>query len=425
MTRKFLHRPLHLVLLAAAGLALLTACGGGNEDVNPPEITLLPSPPNQIVSPTQNPYDGQPPFNSPPLPVEVTVSDPMATVTIETTPASILQPNPVLTPPDISFSLANLEQGANTVTVTANDSRGNTNALSFSIVLDTTAPVLFLGPVSTRTPYTEQTIGGITQTGATLELTGAASKEVSPPTIKQYTWEENLTDLLLGDNTVTVTATDEAGNSSDKSTYPPAPVHIFVDPSLPAVTINPLNPSVQNQNVTLTGTAPVDTTVAITAPSPATVADIQQPSDTAGTWKATVQNLPELVLTPVTVTATDGGGNVGEAVVDLIYNQRPKVLDPTDPKSNETGVSVDHLITATFNQPVINVDNTTFTLKDSAGDPVEGTVSFDSVTLKATFAPAQTLSSGRTYTATLSNQIINAAGTSLAKKAWNFTTKSQ
>lgn len=423
MTQKSLYRTLRFFLLAAAGLSLLTACGGGNEDITAPGITLSP---NQIESPTHQTY---PSDTGPLLPVQLTVDDPQATVTLSTTPASILQPTPVLTPPDISFTLANLVEGANIVTITAEDPTGNINTFSFSIVVDNTPPILLLGPVSTVTPDTTQTIGAVSEAGLASSSvtvdTKATVTAISPPTDTFYTLEYSLENLLPGDNAVTVTATDAADNSTTTT------VNILNDDQVTAVAIDPLNPAPTKSTVDLTGTAPDGATVNVTAVdtvtnAPVTVTPASQQS-VGGVWMSTVSGLVKGDDTRVTVTAgsADTAGNVGTAITDLFYNTAPKVVS-RDPKANKTDVSPNSSISVTFNQPVLNTQ-TAFRLVDSANKPIPVTVVYPDPNRNpntATYTPSTTLSTNATYTASLSNQLTNTVGTKLSATSWSFTTKS-
>ena len=99
----------------------------------------------------------------------------------------------------------------------------------------------------------------------------------------------------------------------------------------------------------------------------------------------------------------------------------PIVLS-TSPEDGTTGVGVDTVVTATFNEAMDSSTITTesFTL---AGSAVSGTVTYDPATYTATFTPDTNLNYGHDYTATLSTDIKDIAGNSLAEAyAWSFTT---
>ncbi|WP_164997800.1 hypothetical protein, partial [Methanolobus psychrotolerans] len=107
-----------------------------------------------------------------------------------------------------------LTEGANTITVVAVDSAGNSGSnSSTSIVLDTVVPVVYIDPVTTPTNVSSQTINGsvvdvnlasVTVNGESASLDGTNYSATI--------------DLTEGENTITVVATDNAGNTGVNST---------------------------------------------------------------------------------------------------------------------------------------------------------------------------------------------------------------
>lgn len=94
-----------------------------------------------------------------------------------------------------------------------------------------------------------------------------------------------------------------------------------------------------------------------------------------------------------------------------------------DPLNNETNVSINKTITATFSEMMnpSTVNGTTFTLKQGSFD-IAGTVSIVGNT--ASFNPIVDLLQNQTYTATILTGAENLAGTGLANDySWNFTTE--
>jgi hypothetical protein len=99
----------------------------------------------------------------------------------------------------------------------------------------------------------------------------------------------------------------------------------------------------------------------------------------------------------------------------------PTVIS-TDPANNATAVFLNKTITATFNQAMdpLTLTATTFTLMQGV-TPVTGTVS--SMGTTASFIPSGVLSSNTVYTATITAEAKNVAGTFMAfDYVWNFTT---
>ena len=76
---------------------------------------------------------------------------------------------------------------------------------------------------------------------------------------------------------------------------------------------------------------------------------------------------------------------------------------------------------ATFSQAV-TPGTVSFTVKDSGGNSVAGTVSFNAADTVATFTPSSSLAGSTTYTATVSGA-QNASGTPMSGPfSWSFTT---
>ena len=96
----------------------------------------------------------------------------------------------------------------------------------------------------------------------------------------------------------------------------------------------------------------------------------------------------------------------------------------TEPENNAAEILLDDTITATFNMPMnpLTINSGTFTVKQ--GDtPIDGTITYSGST--AFFLPASELSSGTTYTATITSGAKNPAGIALAEDyVWTFSTGS-
>ena len=133
--------------------------------------------------------------------------------------------------------------------------------------------------------------------------------------------------------------------------------------------------------------------------------------------------------TVYTATVTTGAYNMAGVGLanDYVWNfttgtiVAPKVI-LTDPENNETGVSVDKVVTATFDMPMdpLTITDLTFTLKQGT-TPITGAVSYSGNT--ASFTPANPLLANTTFTATITTGAKNVAGVSIANNyVWNFTT---
>lgn len=98
-------------------------------------------------------------------------------------------------------------------------------------------------------------------------------------------------------------------------------------------------------------------------------------------------------------------------------------VSSTSPANASTGVARVGALTATFSEAVdgTTVTDATFTVTDSGGHAVAGTVTASGNT--ATFTPSSDLSYLTTYTATLTTGIKDAAGNPMgASRSWSFTT---
>jgi methionine-rich copper-binding protein CopC len=111
--------------------------------------------------------------------------------------------------------------------------------------------------------------------------------------------------------------------------------------------------------------------------------------------------------------------------VDVVYTGPSGVPAPTvtsvTPSGGATGVSSSAAPTATFSQAVVP-NTVSFTVQDSSGNNVAGSVSFNGGNTVATFTPANPLAANTTYTATVSGA-QNTSGTPMSSPfSWSFST---
>src|SRR5262249_21956101 len=117
--------------------------------------------------------------------------------------------------------------------------------------------------------------------------------------------------------------------------------------------------------------------------------------------------------------------NASNYWVDVVYNQSagstPPSVTGVTPTAGWAGVPVSVAPTATFSQPVVP-STVSFAVKNSTGNPVAGSVSFNTGNTVATFTPSSSLANGTTYTATVSGA-QNTSGTPMSGPfSWSFTT---
>ena len=108
-----------------------------------------------------------------------------------------------------------LTEGANTITISAEDRTGNYNRKIITISVDTLPPSINIDSVVTPTNLTFQSISGEKEAGAIVTVTtdrGASIGEVSYPDATK--WSVMIDGLLPGANVVTATAKDAASNTT-------------------------------------------------------------------------------------------------------------------------------------------------------------------------------------------------------------------
>jgi len=131
----------------------------------------------------------------------------------------------------------------------------------------------------------------------------------------------------------------------------------------------------------------------------------------------------------ITTNAKDLAGNPmsGNYTWTFTTGNAPDISPPAvtsvSPDNGATDVAVNTSISATFSEPMnaVTVNETTFTAKDSANNPVNGTIGYSGTT--AIFTPDANLTSSTTYTVTITTGAMDLAGNALAANfSWSFTT---
>jgi hypothetical protein len=131
----------------------------------------------------------------------------------------------------------------------------------------------------------------------------------------------------------------------------------------------------------------------------------------------------------IATTAQDLAGNT--LAVPFVWNfttgavadtLRPTVSF-TSPANGAVAVPTNRIINAGFSEAMdpLSITSATFTVSDSGGVPVSGTIS--GIGPSATFTPATPLANSTTYTATITSGVKDLAGNTLASNyVWSFTT---
>ena len=123
------------------------------------------------------------------------------------------------------------------------------------------------------------------------------------------------------------------------------------------------------------------------------------------------------------------GGDDGDATADAAAadadTAAPDVLS-TSPAADATDVPIDTLVAVTFSEDIDSstLNMSSFTLEDSAGNPVSGTVSASGAA--GTFTADSPLSYGVSYTAAITTAVTDGSGNALeAAVLWSFTIHAQ
>uniref|UniRef100_UPI0035A221CE Ig-like domain-containing protein n=1 Tax=Acinetobacter seifertii TaxID=1530123 RepID=UPI0035A221CE len=174
-------------------------------------------------------------------------------------------------------TLPTLTDGPHTITVTATDPAGNVGTTNAVVTVDTTAPVVALNDVLSN-DSTPALTGTVTDPTATVVVTVDG---VNYPATNNGdgTWtlaDNTLPTLTDGPHTITVTATDPAGNVGTTNAV------VTVDTTAPnAPVIDPINASNP-----VTGTAEPGSTVKVTFPDGSTATVVAGPDGARDLWKS-------------------------------------------------------------------------------------------------------------------------------------------
>ena len=138
---------------------------------------------------------------------------------------------------------------------------------------------------------------------------------------------------------------------------------------------------------------------------------------------ATVTGLTNGTAYTFTVSAANanGAGPASSLSNAVTPKAGPPSVTSVTPAAGATGVAVSAAPSATFSQAVVP-NTVSFTVKDSGGTTVPGSVSFNAGNTVATFTPTSSLAASTGYTATVSGA-QNASGTAMTSPfTWSFTT---
>ena len=188
----------------------------------------------------------------------------------------------------------------------------------FRKLQDTTAPT---APVVNPVKAGDTAVTGTAEAGSTVEVTLPDGSKVSAKADQDGNFSVPVSGLKEG-TTVSVTATDDAGNTSTPTTATVAKADDKIAPTAPVVK------PVKAGDTAVTGTAEAGSTVEVTLPDGSKVS---AKADQDGNFSVPVSGLKE--GTTVSVTATDDAGNTSTPTTATVAKADDKTI-PTAPVVN-------------------------------------------------------------------------------------------
>lgn len=291
-------------------------------------ITLDTIPPQINIT---NPTEGKA-VNTPTLSVTGSIIDQNKdTVTVEVNNGS---PQP-LTLIGSNFSgTVTLNPGSNTLAFNATDKAGNSTRITRSVILDVDTPALAItSPISgailsgTATITVESSDGTSGVASVALFVDGQLKTTLNKP---PFNFTLDTSTFASGLHTITVRATDRAGNESEAS------VSVTIDNTAPVVTItSPTSGAVVSGSITIS----VQANDAISGMASVSLyVDGQlQATLTQPPFNFPLNTLP-FVSGPHTIMAraVDNSGNQADASITILFDHIPPVVSITSPASGAT-----------------------------------------------------------------------------------------
>lgn len=271
-----------------------------------------------------------------------TVNEEVASITINGVVASVS----TTSPSSSTFTaVLTLTEGVNTIVVTAVDRAGNSASSTVTATLDTVAPQLtVIGPADGALLNSGQiTFGGAAAEPVVSVLVNGIAAQVGSN--GGYTLPVTLAE---GSNSLTVTATDRAGNSSTST------ITVNLDSTPPAAPL---------LNAQLTPTRTAATTVAGQAEANSTVTLFNNgvpvatlKADAAGLFSVADVTLAE-GNNPFTAQAADAAGNIGQlsAPLTVVLDTKAPVITVTAPQAGALVSAAQVTISGTVDEPLASL----------------------------------------------------------------------
>jgi large repetitive protein len=289
-----------------------------------------------------------------------------------------------------SITSATLSDGAHSISAVATDAAGNAGPASAaaSVTIDTSAPAAPAVPTLTAgsdtgssstdhvTSDATPTITGTAESGSTVTLYDSDGTTVLGSAVATASgWSIASTALAEGAHTLTVKATDAAGNESAAS----AVLALTIDTIAPAAPSAPVlapGSGSDSSTPTLTGTAEAGSTVTLYDTDGTTV--LGSAVATSGTWSITTSPIVDGAHT-FSVHATDLAGNVGamSAALSLTIDTTPPPAPVPVPGSLTGTAGDDHLTGTPGNDRIDGI---------GGNDMIDGGAGTDTVVVRTSVA---------------------------------------
>nr|WP_313795081.1 Ig-like domain-containing protein [Staphylococcus warneri] len=214
-------------------------------------------------------------------------------------------------------------KGGETLPVTSTDKAGNTSQPASTVVTDTTAPTVpSVNPVSSE----DKTVTGKAEPGSTVTVTFPDGTTASGTTDADGNYVINIpsSEDLKGGETLPVTATDKAGNTSEQAST------VVTDTTAPTVpSVNP----VTSDDTQITGKAEPNSTVTVTFPDGTTATGT---TDADGNYTIDIPANEDLKGgETLPVTATDKDGNQSEPATTVVTDTTAPTVPSVNPVTSD------------------------------------------------------------------------------------------
>jgi hypothetical protein len=308
-----LRRLWAFLTLTTMALIPLIACSGDSEGPTEPPDTQPPT--IAIQAPTSDPTFLT---NATPITVSGTASDNKSVARVEWSVAG--GPSGTATGTTSWSASIPLSEGANAITVTAVDGADNRASAQISITLDSGAPTVIITAPAGDTLTGESAInlaGTAADDGTIVRVAWSTNRGQSGTADGTTSWTIQGLTLLSGENVITVTADDEAGNTGNAS------VTVTLDDEDPSLSLVAPVPdgmlAVTQATVAVSGTA--DDNIGLDRVEWST--DQGQSGTATGTEEWQIPSLPLALGTNVlTVTVYDLVGNTASASLTFTRYQQ-------------------------------------------------------------------------------------------------------